>query len=137
MIPNGRDLDMGQASAGLPDVSQAIMQMFQPCTVGIIKSTLVNGRIQTVVQKYVDTQGVRVPRKRPLVISKTGERYWNAQDIYFLSDTLLNADDIFLFNKMQYRVMESQDWTEYGFNQYGCLQDYTKIYEEKPVVIND
>ena len=135
MIPNGRDLDMGQASAGLPDQSQAIIQFFQPCIIGIIKSQLINGRTQTIVQKYINTQGVRIPRKRPLVISKTGERYWNAHDVYFLSDNILVADDLFLFNKTQYRVIDSDEFTEYGYNRYGVIQDYSKLFQEKPVVI--
>lgn len=135
MIINGRDQNAGQAAAGLPDVSDAIISLFQPCIIGIINTTPINGRNQTIVQKYINTRGVRIPRKRPLIIGKTGERYWNAHDVYFLNDNVLLANDLFLFNKIQYRVMESFEWTEYGFNQYAVLQDYTKLYEEKPVVL--
>jgi hypothetical protein len=136
-IVNGKDLPFGQASAGLPDVSAAIMQLFQPVVVGIIKATQINGRTQTVIQKYINTQGVRIATDNKVVFSKTGERFWAHEDVYFLSDILLKADDLFLFNKTQYRVLAIEAWTEYGYNKYTVLQDYTKIYVAEPVVIRD
>ena len=135
MITNGKNLDFGQSAAGLPNVNQGIIQLFQPVTVGIIKDTQVNGYTQTVVTKYIKTQGVRNQTPNKLVMSKSGERIWDAQEVYFLSGIVLVADDLFLFNKFQFRVLETEDWTEYGYNRYAVIQDYTKIYEVKPVII--
>lgn len=132
MITNGKDLDFGQAAAGLPNVADAIMSLFQPVTVGIISSTQVNGRTQTIVEKYIETRGVRIEDSDPLTISKTGERYWDTFEIYTLNDIELKVDDLFLFNKTQYRVMALASWPEYGFNHYHVQEDYTKLYAYKP-----
>ena len=134
-ITNGKDLEWGQSLAGLPNVAIAVIQYFQPVTVGIIKSTQVNGRTQTIVESYIETQGVRIAKDNKLVITKTGERFWANEDVYFLSDILLKPDDLFLFNKIQYRVLALESWPEYGYNKYTVLQDYTRKYEFKPVVI--
>lgn len=134
-IVNGRDLPFGQALAGLPDVSGAVIQFFQPVTVGIIKATQVNGRTQTIVENYIDTRGVRIATDNKLVISKTGERFWAREEVYFLSEILLKSDDLFLFNNIQYRVLAIEAWTEYGYNKYSVVQDFTKLYQVKPTVI--
>ncbi len=132
MITNGKDLDFGQSAAGLPNVADAIMSLFQPVTVGIISSTQVNGRTQTIVERYIETRGVRIEITNPLVISKTGERLWECSDVYFLNDVDLKGDDLFLFNKLQYRVIATEPWPEYGFNRYHVQEDYTKLYAYKP-----
>lgn len=135
-IVNGKDLPFGQSLAGLPNVAAAVIQYFQPVTVGIIKSTQVNGRTQTIVQQYVCTQGVRIATDNKLIISKTGERFWAHEDVYFLSEILLKPDDLFLWNNLQYRVLAIEAWTEYGYNKYTVLQDYTKLFQVQPTVIN-
>ena len=132
MITNGKDLDFDQSSAGLPNVADAIMQLFQPVTVGIISSTQVNGRTQTIIGKYIKTRGVRIEIANDLKISKTGERLWECSDVYFLRDVELKGDDLFLFNLVQYRVLVTEPWPEYGFNRYHVAQDYTKLYVVKP-----
>lgn len=128
LIKNGKDLDFGQSAAGVPDVSAGIAQLFQPVTVGIIKDTQVNGYTQTIVERYIQTRGVRIQNSNRLVVSKTGQRIWNSIDIYFLNDINLVADDLFLFQKIQYRVMVLESWAEYGYNRYSVIQDYTKLY---------
>lgn len=130
-------MPLGRSAAGLPDVSQGVLQFLQPVTVGFIKATQVNGRTQTIVEKYLNTQGVRIATDNKIVFSKTGERFWAHEDVYFLSDIVLKPDDLFLFNSLQYRVLAIEAWTEYGYNKYTVLQDYTKLYQVKPVVIND
>lgn len=135
MITNGRNKSFGQASAGLPDVSPAIMNLFQPVTVGIIKTTQVDGYTQTIVTKKIKTRGVRIQNPNQLVMSKSGERIWDSVEIYFLNDINLAADDLFLFQGVQYRVVTTEEWTEYGYNRYSVVQDYTKIYNPTPNVI--
>lgn len=134
-VTNGKDLPFGQSLAGLPNVAQAVIQYFQPVTVGIISATQINGRTQTIVQSYISTQGVRIAQDNKLVITKTGERFWSSENVYFTSDVVLKADDLFLFNSKQYRVLAVEAWTEYGYNKYSVLEDYTKLYQVKPVTV--
>ena len=134
-VTNGKDLPFGQSLAGLPDVSQAVIQYFQPVTVGIIKATQINGRTQTIVQTYCKTQGVRIATDNKMVITKTGERFWANENVYFKSDVVLKVDDLFLFNNKQYRVLAVEAWTEYGYNKYTVMQDFTVIYQVKPVTV--
>ncbi len=111
----------------LPNVGDAVSYLFQPVRVGIIKATQVKGYTQTFVQRYVATHGARVQNPNRLVVTKTGERIWDSMDIYFTSSIILVADDLFLFAGVQYRVIAVEDWTEYGYNRYSVLQDYTKL----------
>ena len=127
MIQNGKDKPIGQASAGLPNVSDAVMSFLQPVRVGIIKASQIKGYTQTVVTKFIFTQGARIQNANNLVITKAGERIWDSMDVYFLSDIVLAPDDLFLFGDTQYRVLVVEDWTEYGYNKYSVLQDYTKL----------
>jgi hypothetical protein len=126
-ITNGKDLDFGQSAAGVPDVSQAVIQLFQPVVVGIIKNMQVDGYPQPIVEQYIKTKGVRIQTPNRLVMSKTGERIWDSLDMYFLNDINLKADDLFLFQNVQYRVIVVEEWSEYGYNKYSVVQDYTKI----------
>lgn len=136
-IVNAKDTPLNKSTSRLPNVRLAIIQYFQPVIVGIISATQVNGRTQTIIEKYISTQGVRIANNNKLVISKTGERFFNTEEIYFLSEILLKPDDLFLFNTTQYRVLATKQWTEYGYNKYSVTQDYTKLYQYKPTVIND
>ena len=135
MIQNGKDLDFGQSASGLPDVSGGILALFQPVQIGIIQTTQINGYTQTVINEYVPVRGVRVQNSNRLVMSKTGERIWDSVDIYFTREVQLVADDLFLFGDIQYRVLVTDEWTEYGFNHYSVVQDYTKLYEVDEAVI--
>ena len=134
-IQNGKDLDLGQSASGLPDVSGAILSLFQPVKIGIIKATQVNGYTQTIVESYLRVRGVRVQNPNKLVITKTGERIWDSVDVYFTREVCLVADDLFLFNNVQYRVITVEDWPEYGYNHYGVIQDFTKMYVMDPSII--
>ncbi len=127
MITNGKNLPLGQSSASLPSVAEGVMTFLQPVQVGIIKATQIKGYTQTIVEKYINTKGARIEDPNAVVISKTGERIWDSITIYFLSDIILVIDDLFLFNKVQYRVMALENWTEYGYNKYAVLQDYSKL----------
>ena len=135
MIVNGKDLNFGQSASGLPDVAQAIQQMFQPATIGIIENTQINGRTQTIIAEYITTQGVRVHNSNPLEITKTGERFWKSSSIYFLNNIVLSPDDLFIFNGTQYRVLVVENWTEYGFNRYHAVEDYSQLYNPMPNLI--
>ena len=137
MIPiiNGKDLPFGQSLACLPNVSAAVIDYFQPVTVGIISATQVNGRTHTIVNQYINTQGVRIATNNKLVITKTGERFFAQEEVYFLSEILLKPDDLFLFNTLQYRVLAVEAWPEYGYNKYLVIQDYTKLFHVKPTVL--
>lgn len=135
MIVNGKDLKFGQASAGLPSLAEGVISLFQPVRVGIIKTLQVKGYTQTIVESYIDTKGVRVQNSNTLKMTKTGERIWDSVDIYFLSEIELAADDLFLFNDVQYRVLLTEEWTEYGYNKYSVVQDYTKLFNVGATVL--
>ncbi len=126
-IQNGKDLNFAQASSGLPNVLEGVLQLFQPVAVGIIKNNQINGYTQTYVSRYIATKGVRIQNPNRTVFTKTGERIWDTQDIFFPREISLVADDLFLFNKKQYRVVQTEEWPEYGFNRYSVIQDYTRL----------
>ncbi len=127
MITNGKDTPLGQSTSALPSVAEGVITFLQPVQVGIIKTTQIKGYTQTFVEQYIDTKGVRIQNPNNLVVTKTGERIWDSLDIYFLSNILLVADDLFLYLGVQYRVMMVETWPDYGYNKYSVVQDYTKL----------
>lgn len=136
VIPLGSDLPFGQSAAGLTNVSDAIRQHFQPVTVGLLCSRQIDGYTQTLVERWIQTQGVRIQTPNALKVTKMGERIWQSEDIYFLNNILLKADDLFLFGNLQYRVMVLEPWPEYGYNRYSVIESYAKIYNINPDIVS-
>lgn len=134
-IQNAKDRKIGENVGAMPYLAQAIQQIMQPIQVGIIKSQMINGYNQTVIEKYIQALAVRIQNPNHLVMTKTGERIWVSMDIYFTKDVTLQADDLFIYKKKQYRVIVTEDWSDYGYNKYSVIEDYTKIFTRKPDVI--
>ena len=59
---NARDLPLGQASAGLPNLNIAIVGWFQPLTFKLVCKAQIDGYTQE-IENVVSTRGVRQPLK--------------------------------------------------------------------------
>ena len=134
-IQNARDRKISDNVGSMPYMAQSIQQIMQPVQVGIIKSQMIGGYNQTVVEKYVKVLSVRIENPNHLVMTKTGERIWVSMDIYFTPDVILQPDDLFIYRGKQYRVIVTEEWSDYGYSKYGVIEDYTKLFTKKPDVI--
>jgi hypothetical protein len=122
MIKNGKNTAIGKTR--LPQVSEALLEWFQPLTFVAITKTQVNFRVQE-TETIIETQGVRQPLSAQEVQMKPeGQRKWKWELIQTLPDITLNVDDIIIFKNTRYRVMSRSDWAEYGYFEFHIVKDY-------------
>lgn len=124
MITNAKDIPLSLGASALPDVRDAVMALFQPIRVGIVVVERVNGFPSARISVSVNTLGVKQPMPEQLVVKKEGERSWRWFTIHCSPDLILRTDDIFVLNRVQYRVMSREDWAEYGYLKYEVIEDY-------------
>lgn len=111
--------------SGLPNLSDALDGLMQPVTAELVEKTIVNGRIQEIVQKTVYTQAVKQPfTARQLSIRPEGERAWPWFTVHIKTNFVLKIDQVFRLSGVQFRVMEVLNYAEYGYMQYSVVQDY-------------
>ena len=124
MIQNGKDLPLGLASSGLPDVSGAVDMLLQPVSIGVVQKRQVDGYTQEVTT-YFDTKACRQPfSPRKLEVLPEGERSWRWETLWTLPNLVLKPDDVIYYRGIRYRVMSRLNWSEYGFYEFNILEDY-------------
>lgn len=125
MIFNASDVLLTANPGSLPNLSDAIMDWFQPMTFTVLTKTVVDHRVLE-TGTPVDTQGVRQPFSPQMLLMKPeGQRNWLWETFHCLPGIALKPDDVAVFNTVRYRVMQKLDWTEYGFLEFHLVQDYT------------
>lgn len=124
MIINAADQPLTGNPGTLPDMSGTVAGWFQPMTFTRITKTVVD-HILVETQSSVDALGVRQPMKpQMLLIKPEGQRGWKWETFHCQPDTILEIDDIAIFNGVKYRVMERLDYREYGYLEYHLVQGY-------------
>ena len=109
----------------LPSVAGVVETFLQTVLIGIISKTVVRGK----TQEITSWRTVRLSRQampEALAIRKEGERSWRWHVFHTTADVLLNTDDVVLFQGNQYRIMEKEDWGQYGFLKYNAIEDYSE-----------
>ena len=77
------------------------------------------------------TKAVKVPLKpQELLVKPEGERHWKWYDIFTIPNFIAHVDDVILFGVGRYRIMEREDYREYGFIRYGIIEDYNNAPEQ-------
>lgn len=124
MITNGKDTPLASSPGRLPDVSDVLPDWFQRLRFDIITKSVVDYELSEVVVP-VATYGVRQPMSaQQLAIKPEGQRAWKWETIHCLPDVPLRIDDIVVFGKQKYRVMQKWDWSEYGYQEVHICQEY-------------
>ncbi|MDR1941236.1 MAG: hypothetical protein LBQ47_02810 [Endomicrobium sp.] len=122
MIKNGKDKKI--TGGGLPQVSEALLEWFEPLTFAVITKTLNNFRVQE-TETIIETQGVIQPMSAQEVQMKPqGQRKWKWETIHTLPNIALNVDDIIILNLTKYRIMGKYDWARYGYFEFHIVKDY-------------
>lgn len=110
----------------LPNLANPVRAYLQPLKFGIVTKEIIDHEEQEVV-KYVKTRGVRQPLPpQRLEIYQTGQRAWKWECLHLLPNkkTDLKPDDVVIFDKVRYRVIEKYDCTEYGYIEYLIAQTF-------------
>lgn len=125
MIVNARDRKLSHVAMGLPDVSGAVQCFLQPVRLGVIKKKQVSGyTVETV--SWVCTQAVRQAfTPEQLSLKPEGERSWKWYTLHTVPEVCLKTDDIIIIHDLRMRIMEISGYSEYGFNEYHAIEDYT------------
>ena len=119
---NRRSID---ETPDLPDVSTGVQMFFQKMTIFLIHKEQIDGYTDESKKKVVVTEGVRVPfSPQQLALKPEGERGWRFSKLYCVPNLRLKLDDIVESREVKYRVMASEDFSEYGYVSYDLVEDY-------------
>lgn len=125
IIHNGSSTPLNANTGTLPDVSDAMLNYFQPMTFGVVTKTVVNFQaVETMVD--VSFQGVWQPlTERQLYLKPEGERAWSWYWLHAEPALILDTDQVVVYLGVQYRVMTNKDYRLYGYVEYHLVQDWT------------
>lgn len=126
-LKNACDVYLNQNSGTLPNVTDAILNYFQQMTFSLIRKNLGNFTGFYVQEATVNIicYGMMQTHGRRLMMTKDGQRLWRNQTLYCESSVILKPDDVVVYLGVQYRVLERENWIQYGFIKYGLAEDFT------------
>jgi hypothetical protein len=108
----------------LPSSAGVIEDFLQVVKIGRVQTTLVRGKAQEIIT-WVDTMASRQPMSESLSVRKEGERSWRWHVFHVLPDVLLGTGEVIEFQGMRYKIMEKEDWSQYGFLKYNAIEQFS------------
>lgn len=124
-LTNAADKTLDQTAGTVPNVSGAVAGWFQLCRFEQIVKTVVNFvLVETTIPLLF--QGVIQPyTPQQLRILPEGQRLWKWYKVHAWPVLALVPDDIIVDQKgIRYRVMDKNDYSQYGFLEYSIVEDY-------------
>lgn len=122
MIRCGKNASI-EESPMLPDVSAGILDLLQKVHAGIVQKQVVNNRTEEITV-WRDVLACRQAMPENLAVSKEGERSWRWHTIFSTPDLDLETDDSIIIRGVRYRIMDKENWQEYGYFKYSAIEDY-------------
>lgn len=108
----------------LPNMINVVRAYMQPITIGLVTKDIVDYK-ETEVIKTIKTRGVRQPvDPQKLQMMPEGQRSWRYENLHLEPNTKLKVDDVIIFRKNRYRVIECWDFSEYGYKEYMIAQTF-------------
>lgn len=125
MITNGRDILLSQSTGTVPDMSDALLDWFQPMVFTKILKEVINFQnVETPTD--VDFMGVWQPLSaQKLMMKPEGQRSWSWFQVHSSPSLQLNPDEVITYQGVQYRVMARYDYSLYAYLEYHLVMDYT------------
>jgi len=124
-IKNACNTSLQANSGTVPNVIDAILDLFQQMTFQIIKKSVVAFQVQE-LSTNVNFYGMwQTPSGRRLEMMPHGQRVWKTHTLYSDTTLMLKPDDIVTYLGKQYRVLVVEDWSLSGYMRYDLIQDYT------------
>ena len=125
MITRAKNKKINQNN-NLPNMSSTIVGWFLPIKIGIVTRGIVDYE-QTKSVKWIKTEGVVQQYKtQDLEISKEGERSWDLLQIHCLPNLQLENDDLIIYKDTLYKVMNNNNYSDYGYMEYICVETYVE-----------
>jgi len=113
----------------LPNVSSALLGWTQPVLVKTVTKTTVDF-VETEVVTGETVQAVVQPTKKTTLNADTLD--WSQPHITLHSETLLALGQLVERNGADYKVVEVQDWTDYGYCEAVCEATRRPVVEVTP-----
>jgi hypothetical protein len=109
---------------GLPQVSAGMLNWFQPMDFGLITKTVDNYQNHESVE-LIHFRGVWQPfTANQMQMKPIGQRSWSWFMLHSDPSLILKNDDVIEYLGIQYRVMENNDYTKYGYFEYHLVEDF-------------
>lgn len=134
MIINASDRPFSQTVLSVPNMSSALDNWFQQLKMSIVTKTIVNFiLVESLVEQTI--MAVRQPLSaRQLLIKPEGQRGWNWETLHVQGfNHNFDLDSVVIFNNIRYRVMQKNEWQEYGYVEYHIVQDFENPIIEKSI----
>lgn len=124
-IQNAKDRKLSQQAGGLPNVSGALLGLFQPIAMGLITKIVERFNVKEEVVT-IHSRGVIQPLSaQQLNMKPEGQRLWKWLQVHCLPDLILKIDDRVTYDGMRFRVMAKSDYSRYGYLEYHLCEDYS------------
>lgn len=108
----------------LPQMRSTMRGWFQPMVFGIIAKSIKNFQAKEAVN-LINFLGVWQPfSAAQLKLKPFAQRSWSWFMLHADPSLVLKNDDVVEYDGVQFRVMENNDYTRYGFYEYHLVQDY-------------
>lgn len=140
-IQNASTTPLFANTGTVPDMTDSLLDWFQPMTFGFVTKTVQDYQVVE-VQQQITFMGIWMPLSgRELQMKPEGERQWNW--IHLFSDATLNliTDDVITYitrnhstdnpdasmnyTPLQYRIMVKKQYQLYQYIEWHLVQDYS------------
>jgi len=109
----------------VPDVSDGILGFLRKTTIEIVQKQQVDGYTQEIpICKRTMAHAQPMPER--MVALKEGNRSWEWFLIYVEENVKLKTDEIVILFGERYRIMQKDNWAEFGFISYQAIKDYAR-----------
>lgn len=112
------------AATPVPQVGSALRGWFKPMIIGLYTAQIVDG---SPVKKLVEiaTSGmIQAGDAEVLKLLPEGDRSWKSVMLHVLPGLGLQTSDKIKIKGVNYTVMQSTDYEEYGFTQFDLVEGY-------------
>ena len=126
-IQNACDVPLNQNSGTLPNMSETLTNTLQQMVFQDIKKKVVNGQVVETTNP-INFQGSWIPFTiRQLMMKPEGQRRWMWFQVLALTPLPLSPDDVVTYIGKQFRVMQVNDFSLYGYYEYHLADDYQGV----------
>lgn len=124
-IHNAAQVPLSGNPGTLPNMSDDVANWFQLLVFEKLVKTTTNFVVVEMTTP-IQFQGVifTPTTGRRLVMATNGQRLWKAKQVITWPGVLLAPDDVVTYEGIQYRVMVTGDFKQYGFASYDLCEDY-------------
>lgn len=124
-IKNACDTPLNANSGTLPNLSTTLANSFQLMVFEKVQKTIVNGQVIE-TEDPIDFKGSWAPFTiRMLMMKPEGQRSWKWYQVFSETQLPLSTDEVINRLGQQYRVMQLNDFSLYGFFEYHLIGDYS------------